>query len=316
MGTVTGIDEDSVQRVAIPPLVTLDQVRPDRPFRVKAETAALWFTPGNDILVVTMDNLATVQDPYPRDAWLSHRLLPLGYSVLGIQSMAKDWFRNRDTEPLLAGLLARGFFESFRRVVFLGASMGGFGAINLATRVPGSAVIALSPQSTMDRRIVPFEQRFAWAVRHSDWTTPRFLDAADSVGRLRRVVLLFDSRVPEDRMHAARLAGPNVETLHVDHATHEAVRVVLKCGALPPLIADVAADRPVGIEFWQAMRARRTVRKWARQFMSDVVKHRSPTSVIAAADRLLEVDQYLFAIQARQAAVAALVAKNNSSSHA
>lgn len=297
---------DGPQALALPPLVTLAEARPDRAFRVAALRAALWYQPGGEVLIVSLDNLATVEEPLPRPAWLAHRLLPLGYSVLGVQSMAKDWFRNPDAAPLIEGLAAQGFFAGFERVIFLGASMGGFGAINLASLVPGAAVIALSPQSTMNRAIVPFEARFGWAVKNSDWTTPRFLDAAEAAPGLARLVLLYDPRVPEDRLHADRLAGPVTERLRVAHATHEAVRVLLKCGALPPLLADVAAGRPVGTGFWQAMRARRTVRKWSRQFMSEVARRRTPREVIAVADRLLEIDRYRFATEAKAVALAKL----------
>lgn len=286
-----------------PPERPLGKVGPDQPFRVTADAAALWYRPGGDVLVVTLDNLATVEEPFPRDAWLSHRIQPLGHAVLGLQSMAKDWFRNPDAERLVAGLVAQGFFGGFRRVVFLGASMGGFAAINLATLVEGATVIALSPQSTMAPALAPFERRFAWAVRNSDWTTPRFLDAADAARRLARLILVLDNRVPEDRLHADRLDGPNVERLHVNHSTHEAVRVLLKCGALPQLLAAAADGDPVGVEFWRAMRARRMVRKWARQFMTDVERERSPRQTLAVADCLVRSGGYLFASQARTAAL-------------
>lgn len=267
----------------------------DMAFRVVAPKAALWFQPGARQLVVSFDNLATVDDPYPRPPWLLARLEAEGYAVLGVQTFAKDWYRNPDAAPLMRSLAATGFFARFERVVFIGASMGAFGAINLAALVPGATVIAFSPQSTMSTAIAPFEHRFGWAVRKGDWTTPAFLDARDAVPKVAQIILLYDGRVPEDLAHARRLTAPNVQLLRVDHSTHEAIRVVLKCGALPPLLAEVMQTGRAGPAFWQAMRARRTVRKWARAMMEAVVADAHPARIRATATAFLKQDDYLFA---------------------
>lgn len=144
------------------------------------------------------------------------------------------------------------------------------------------------------RRLIRWTIYFGWAVKRSDWTTPEFLDAAVSTRQLDHVVELFAGRVTDDRLRAARLAGPNVQMLRIDHTTHEAVRVVLKCGALGPLIAGVAERGHAGPEFWQAMRNRRTVRKWARAFFERVTAEGHPARIRAAGAALLKQDDYLF----------------------
>ncbi|MFV0493382.1 MAG: alpha/beta hydrolase family protein [Pseudorhodobacter sp.] len=284
----------------LPPEINLATARPDGAFRVVASRAALWFEPGDAVLIVSFDNLATIDTPYPRPAWLRDRILAMGHSILGVQSFAKDWHRNGDSADLLRRLEATGFFTKYRRIVFIGASMGGMGALNLATLVPGAAVIALSAQSTMNREIAPFERRFRWAVRNSDWKTPEFLDAAKAVRDLDQVVLVYDGRMVEDRQHAERMVGPNVTLVRLDHATHEAIRVVMKCGALVPLIEDVVALGRPGQAFWQAMRNRRAVRKWARAFMEDVAREGHAPRIRAVAGALLKQEDYLFARRALQ----------------
>ena len=288
---------DSTPDTPVPPPILPDATAADPAlaFRIVAPKAALWFEPGSRQLVVSFDNLATVDDPYPRPPWLLARLQGAGYAVLGVQTFAKDWYRNPDAAPLVETLAATGFFKQFDRVVFIGASMGAFAAINLATLVPGATVIALSPQSTMSARIAPFERRFAWAVRKRDWTTPAFLDARDAVPDVVRIVLLYDGRVAEDMAHARRLAAPNVQLLRIDYTTHEAIRVVMKCGALLPLVQDVMQTGAAGPAFWQAMRARRGVRKWARAFMEAVVAEGHTPRIHATATALLRQEDYLFA---------------------
>ncbi len=287
---------DTATDTPLPPILPdASAADPAQAFRILANRSALWFEPGSRQLVVSFDNLATVEDPYPRPPWLWPRLQAEGYAVLGVQTFAKDWYRNPDAVPLVQGLAATGFFQRFDSVVFIGASMGGFAAINLASLVPGALVIAFSPQSTMSTAIAPFEQRFGWAVRKGDWTTPALLDARDAVPELSRIVLLYDGRVPEDLAHAQRLTAPNVQLLRIDHSTHEAIRVILKCGALQPLLAEVMQTGQAGPAFWQAMRARRTVRKWARAMMEAVVADGRPARIRATATVLLRQDDYLFA---------------------
>jgi len=135
-------------------MTAVEAAKADR-FRITAERNALWFEkhagPKGNFLVVSFDNLATMNEGWPRQPWMYWRLEKLGYSVLGVQSFNKDWFRLGEAPELLANLVSEGFFDRFEKVLFLGASMGGFGALNYASVVPGATVLAFSPQTTMNR---------------------------------------------------------------------------------------------------------------------------------------------------------------------
>lgn len=277
---------------------------PSRDFRVLGQTAALWYERGQKTprqLVVSFDNLASLDHPYPRAPWLYRHLGIIGCSFLGVQSHAKDWFRTDDPAQMIATLAAQGFFTAFERVVFAGASMGGFGALNFAPLVAGAEVVAFSPQSTMQRAIAPFEQRFPWAVRNSDWTRPEFLDAAAAIPHIPKVTLLYDPHIRADFLHAKRLSGPNVTHVKLAHCTHEAIRVVVHCDAIGILLEDILTSAAIGPRFWQAYRARRGIRKWARAFAQAVgVRTHAPRQGLAALAVLEAREKYLFAFQARQ----------------
>jgi hypothetical protein len=191
----------------VPPEMGLDQAATAGRFLIRGDHANLWFEGRGDALIVSFDNLATIDEGWPRGPWAWGRLEPLGHSVLGVQSHAKDWFRQPTAPALLRGLEERGFFRRFRRVVLTGASMGGFAALNFAPLIPEARVLAFSPQSTMNKVIAPFEQRFPFAVKRSNWEGMPFLDAAAAVPYIRRAVVLYDPFVPEDRAHAARWPG-------------------------------------------------------------------------------------------------------------
>jgi hypothetical protein len=281
--------EDAAPPLDIPPEMGLDAAAGAGRFLIKGDHANLWFEGRGDALVVSFDNLATIDEGWPRGPWAWRRLEPMGHSVLGVQSHAKDWFRQPTAPALLKGLEERGFFRRFRRVVLTGASMGGFGALNFAPLIPGCCVLAFSPQSTMNKVIAPFEQRFPFAVKRSNWEGMPFLDAAAAVPYIRRTVLVYDPMVPEDRTHAARLSGPNVQLIRVPFCTHEAIRVILKTGTFPVLINALIEGDGAGPEFWQAFRARRGVTKWQRALLAAAANLGRHGLVIRAADAMLRL---------------------------
>ena len=272
-----------------PPELSAEDALTASRFRMSGEHAGLWFEGRGDVLIVSFDNLATVDEGWPRAPWMDWRLATLGYSVLGVQSHAKDWFRAPTAPALLKQLQDLGFFERFRKVVLMGASMGAFAALNYAPLIPGSTVLAFSPQSTMNKTIAPFEKRFPFSVRKSNWEGMPFLDAAAAIPYIHRVVMLYDPFVPEDKAHAARMSGPNVEQLKIRHATHEAIRVVLKSDAFYPLLQGVVESDGASPAFWRAYRGRRDVRKWLRAFIERLDGTGRPALTLAAGTRILTI---------------------------
>lgn len=277
----------------VPPELGLDAAATADRFLIQGDHAKLWFEGRSDVLIVSFDNLATIDEGWPRAPWAWRRLQPMGHSVLGVQSHAKDWFRQPTAPQLLRGLEERGFFRRFRRIVLTGASMGGFAALNFAPLIPDARVLAFSPQSTMNKVIAPFEARFPYAVKKSNWSGMPFLDAAAAIPYIRRAVILYDPMVPEDRTHAARMAGPNVQHLRAPFTTHEAIRVVLKTGTFPLLINALVQGDRIGPDFWQAFRARRSVTKWQRALLAEAANRGQHARVIRAANAMLKLGEGL-----------------------
>jgi hypothetical protein len=222
-------------------------------------------------LIISFDNLATIDEGWPRAPWAHHRLAPIGAAILGVQSHSKNWFRSPAAPELLRALASAEFFSAFDRIVMTGASMGGFAAINFAPLVPRARVLAFSAQSTMNKHIAPFEARFPFAVRKSNWEDAAFLDAASAIAHIPAVTLLFDPQTPEDAQHAARMRAPHVQHLRAPHATHEAVRVVMKSGAFAVLVQDMLTHGRATPAFWAAYRARKSVPKWQKSMLSEAL---------------------------------------------
>jgi hypothetical protein len=232
-------------------------------FRLRGGLCDAWFERRSEVLFVTFDNLASIGEFDPPQPWLQARVARAGFSILGILARRKDWYRNPDAPAVIAALRDAGLFAGFRHVVFAGASMGGFAALTLSSLVPGSTVLAFAAQSTLSRRIAPFERRYRYARRSWDWTTPAFLDAADHAGAAARVWLLFDPFVAEDAAHAARLAAlPNLVPLRFGHCGHRVIRRIKDCGALDDLIGGVGRQDLDLALLRCRMRARRDLRVW------------------------------------------------------
>ncbi|MEZ5754781.1 MAG: hypothetical protein R3D90_08470 [Paracoccaceae bacterium] len=158
---------------SVPPIVTdLSRAVGEAAFLYRGGLVDAWFEaqPGSDVLAVTFDNLSSIGEYDPPQPWLRWRMEKAGISLLGIMATRKDWYRNPDTPALIAALREAGLFARFRRVVFVGASMGGFAALAYAPMVPGAAVLAFSPQTTLARGIVP--SNAATAMPRANGTGP------------------------------------------------------------------------------------------------------------------------------------------------
>ena len=257
--------------VTVPPeMADIAQAGKADAFLFRGGLVDAWFEarPGSDVLAVTFDNLSSIGEYDPPQPWLRWRMEKAGISLLGIMATRKDWYRNPDTPALIAALREAGLFSRFRRVVFVGASMGGFAALAYAPMVPGAAVLAFSPQSTLARGIVPFERRYRYAARKWDWSDPAYLDAAGDGPTEAEVTLVYDPFVPEDRAHARRIRGPRVNHVTVAHTGHRAIRNIKLIGGLQELIEGVVRGTPDWPAFWRAFRARRAQIGWQRDFVA------------------------------------------------
>ncbi|MFK7878214.1 hypothetical protein [Roseobacter sp.] len=225
----------------------------------------------SDTLIVTFDNLASINERPkngPWQPWMAHYAETLGFSIAGFQSHQKDWYRTPEPAEMMIKLRELGFFAQFRKILFIGASMGGFAALCFAGLVPGARVLVFSPQSTLNRTIAPFEKRYPWPYKKFDWQTPAYLDAAEHLATIQGGHIFFDPRLREDAMHAMRLRSPCLQQVKIPFADHTLIRTIAKCGALEHLIKRLAGPGELDCAFWQLMRNRRSDPRWAKRFLN------------------------------------------------
>ena len=82
-----------------------------------------------------------------------------GIDAVHVTSRGNDWYQYPEVPAAMASMQAT--TRSYDRVVAYGSSMGGYAAIRLAELVGAQAVLALSPQFSIDRRVVPWERRWS-----------------------------------------------------------------------------------------------------------------------------------------------------------
>ncbi|MEO6299859.1 MAG: glycosyltransferase 61 family protein, partial [Paracoccaceae bacterium] len=183
-----------------------------------------------------------------------------------------------------------GFFKQFSRIVFTGASMGGFAALVYSTLVPGSTVLAFSPQSSLARSLVPFDKRYHYSQKAWDWGNPEHRDGAAATERAAEIFLVYDPFVPEDKKHAARIIGPQVRHIHAGHLGHRAIRLMKPNNALQILIDQIVQGRFDAPSFARAMRGRRQELAFQRALFAASERRNHLRLTLYAAQSLLRAD--------------------------
>jgi hypothetical protein len=228
---------------------------------------AILFIQRSDTLVVTFDNLdIAMEKREDRRPWGFAFIEKQGWSMLGVTAAGWTWFRDPWVYAQFDELKKSGFFKRFKRVVFYGASMGGYGACAFAAACPGADVVAISPQSTLDRTLVPFETRYktAW---HRDFSGP-YGDAAKVSDKAGRVTLIFDPYEPLDAGHVARFTAKNVVKLRAPLLGHRLGSSLQQMGILSPIALAALNGTLTDRQFYQQLRARKQFGRYQKELFN------------------------------------------------
>ena len=176
-------------------------------------------------LVVSFDNLSDAGYPYHDvTPWGEKMIRENEWSHLGVYARGPTWYRDARLIARLEKLAAEGFFARFDRVALIGTSMGAYAALAFADLAPGATVVALSPQSTLDTGVVPWETRFVKGQAR-DWTLPR-ADAATTLGDIGKAYVLYDPFFGPDVAHVARLPQDRLVHLRAPGLGHKSAVVL------------------------------------------------------------------------------------------
>ncbi|WP_159994369.1 hypothetical protein [Roseomonas sp. 18066] len=215
-----------------------------------------FFAGGPCLVVVFEDARGPVLKPDPlRDVPGARFLRREGHSVLAVKTLRRDWFRGAALWQAMRDLAAAGFFAGFDRVVFHGSSMGGYGALAFSALAPGALVLAYAPQTTLDRRRVPWDTRYPVGSAE-DWSDP-LSDAAVAAAGAARVAVVFDPFERSDARHVARLGTANLLALPLPFCSHLPAAALQGFGQLRPVWRGFLDGTLTGQGFARLARGRR-----------------------------------------------------------
>jgi hypothetical protein len=242
-----------------------------------------WYRPGTnghsflyvprdpDTLVVTFDNLdIAMTKREDRRPWGFSFIEDQGWSMLGVLAGGWTWYREPWVYDQFDDLRKSGFFKQFKRVVFYGASMGGYAACAFSPAAPGCDVVAISPQSTVDKSVVPWETRYK-VVWDRDFTG-KYGDASIVSQAANRVSILYDPYESLDAQHAARFTGKNVQHLRAPLLGHRLGSSLNQMGVLSPIILGALNGTLSSDEYYQLLRSRRSFPRYQRELFNRAVE--------------------------------------------
>jgi alpha-beta hydrolase superfamily lysophospholipase len=198
--------------------------------------------------VVTFDSFTDLRT-LDRPGFGETFLREAGIDAVHVLSRDNDWYQY--TETLAAMEAVRAVTQGYARVVTYGSSMGGYAAIRLAERAGANAVLALSPQFSINHAIVPWERRWPASSKRfkSVWENtlpfPRIQDA----------YVAFDPS-NEDQRHIDLLAAQFAfQPVPITRGGHPVTGLLAQLGLLQRGIAAVCDGRFDGAAFqreaWQ-----------------------------------------------------------------
>jgi hypothetical protein len=161
------------------------------------------------------------------------RALAAGLAHLHIQTRWNDWYLNAETTALQSALAAlRLRFDTARAV---GYSMGGYAALRFASALALDQALVISPQFTLDRRLIPEERRYPEARRFDAVLGDLATFAKPDLNG----VVLFDPSRRLDRTHAKRIVSvmPGMALARCAFGGHPATTALRDAGGFRALQA-------------------------------------------------------------------------------
>ena len=226
-------------------------------------------------LVVVFDNLDDIRQDPNRLPWAVDFISAQGWSSLGIMAHGPTWYRDTHMYAFFDRLRDEKFFDRFERVVFYGTSMGGYAAAAYCAACPGATVVAISPQATMDRDRAGWDHRYRRSWRH-DYFGP-YGYAPEMSADADKVWIFYDSRMPQDAMHAALFQGDNVIHMGCPFMGHGMLTMWRDMDVLKPIVAGCINGTHAPTDVRRLLRARHASKMYQKallRFLEETDKHR------------------------------------------
>lgn len=231
---------------------------------------SLTYIKRNKTLCVTFDNLdVAMNNREDRKPWGFKFIEDQNWSMLAVMAHGWTWYRDEWVFNQFDEFNNSGFFHQFDRVIFYGASMGGYGALVFSRACPDAEVVVFSPQTILDRSIVPWETRYrvAWDYDYSG----NYGDAANTTHSANRVSIFFDPYSKLDVRHIERLSGGNIDHYRAPFFGHRLGSMFSQMGILQPIVLAVMNGQLSQSDFHRALRQRRDFRRYRKEMIDNLI---------------------------------------------
>lgn len=239
---------------------------------------------GDDTLLVTFGLHAPALDgPAPFAEALAARQ---GWSRLHLLARRPDWFRAPVIAEYLRAQSDGGFFDSFARIVFAGAGMGGFAACAFAPVCPAAQVLAIAPQATLDPAFASWDPRWP-AARRLDFTG-RFGFAPSGCDLASGAQVVYDPAQRLDAMHATLFHRPSVRLLRTPDLGGPTAAALARMGALEGVVLAAVTGVLDARHLAQLCQARKADPVWLTALAQRALAQGQPARALVAAERLAD----------------------------
>lgn len=184
--------------------------------------------------VVTFDNYG-IGHGFDRPGFGEDFLRQSGVSAIHVMGRCEDWYQYPEMAAVMAAV--RAATAGAERVMTYGSSMGAYAALRFADAAGAHAVLAISPQYSIDPAKVPFETR--WLQDGKRITFRPEID--DRLTSACRPLIVYDS-ASDDEKHVRLIAADiDADLVGLPYVHHPATTYLNEMGLLGSLVFDVLA---------------------------------------------------------------------------
>lgn len=163
--------------------------------------------------------------------------LKRGLSAIHFISKANHWWQTAEVDEAIGALRSGGILDGKRQITLYGSSMGGYAVLMQSMKLRPTQVLAVSPQYSIDGKVVPFERRWrAYAAKLKF----DFDNMAAGLDPFARVLVIVDSFFEPDAQHLRLIQKHRpVEVVRISFAGHNTARALAEIGLATRLVTEV-----------------------------------------------------------------------------
>lgn len=250
----------------------------------RSDNVVVRSVPASDLSrwVVTFDNYG-IGHGFDRPGFGEEFLRNAGISAIHVMGVREDWYQYPEMPAAMQAV--RQATAGAERVMTYGSSMGGYAALRFADAAGANAVLAISPQYSIDPKKTPFEKRWIQDSRRI-----HFLPEID--GRLScavQPIVVFDPVAEDGRQAALIQQDIAITQIRLPHVSHPATTYLGEVGLLKPLVLKTLSGELDGPAFnSEARLARRRSSLYVSNLAKSQPAHRSQLA-LALARRSVEM---------------------------